>query len=562
MVEFPIVDPAPHGPLSIRVETTRPETMLGDVALAICSRDDRYKGLEGKYVVHPLLGRKIPIICDDDLVNPEFGTGVITPAHDENDYACAQRHGLPVVSVFGPAGTVVDNPQFSEYAGKSRWETRRRVISDLKDASAYLGSRDAETSIVSKCSRSGDIIEPMLMPQWYLRCSEMAKAADDLVQRGNVSLIPKRQQATWHSWLTETEDWCVSRQLWWGHRIPVYHVRWEGSIAVDLWVAAASEEQAKAKALVKLSVEERELLSSAKEASAVCTVTQDEDVLDTWFSSGLLPLLAFNQASSCIKSQLDPDTCAHSPSKAALSTVLETGQDILFFWVARMTMLCTYFAQVPPFSTVLLHPMVRDAQGRKMSKSLGNVIDPMDVINGAELSKLQDTLRRGYLSSQELKRGTKELAKMYPNGFQQFGADALRLTLLLYTQQTQQINMSLDGVRASYHFCNKLWNTFRFIHMHADKLGIHTDHVDNDGNKQWFADIDDQELTVFDRALLSRLHGMLHTYHGAMEAYRLAAAAEAVQVFVQRDLCDRYIEICKLSLFGNRSATNQASIAD
>ncbi|KAJ2063803.1 hypothetical protein GGI17_001435 [Coemansia sp. S146] len=482
---------------------------------------------------------------------------VITPAHDENDYACAQRHGLTAVPVFGPAGTVVDNPRFSAYIGKSRWETRRKVISDLKDASAYLGSRDAETSVVSKCSRSGDIIEPMLMPQWYLRCSEMAKTADDLVQRGNVSLIPKRQQATWHSWLTETEDWCVSRQLWWGHRIPIYHVCWEGSITVDSWVAATSEEQAKAKALNKLSTREKDLLASTTEGGAVCTVVQDEDVLDTWFSSGLLPLLAFNHASNGKKSPLDPDTCAQGPSRASLSTVLETGQDIIFFWVARMTMLCTYFAQIPPFSTVLLHPMVRDAQGRKMSKSLGNVIDPMDVINGAELSKLQDTLRRGYLSGQELKRGTKELAKMYPNGFQQFGADALRFTLLLYTQQTQQINMSLDGVRASYHFCNKLWNTFRFIHMHADKLEMHTDHVDQNGNKQWFADVDDQELTVFDRALLSRLHGMLHAYHNAMEVYRLAAAAEAVRVFVQRDLCDRYIEICKLSLFGNQSATNQ-----
>ncbi|KAJ2496989.1 hypothetical protein IWW47_003700 [Coemansia sp. RSA 2052] len=192
-----------------------------------------------------------------------------------------------------------------------------------------------------------------------------------------------------------------------------------------------------------------------------------------------------------------------------------------------------------------------------MSKSLGNVIDPMDVINGAELSKLQDVLRRGYLPSSELKRGIKDLAKVYPNGFQRFGADALRFTLLLYTQQAHQINMSLDGVRASYHFCNKVWNTFRFIHTHADKLGVNTSSVDKDGNKQWFAEITSSELTIFDRAFLSRLHGMLQTYHSAMEAYRLAAAAEAVREFVQRDLCDRYIELCKLSLFGNQSATNQ-----
>ncbi|KAJ2682713.1 hypothetical protein IWW39_005874 [Coemansia spiralis] len=543
-IEFPIVDPAALGPLSVRVETTRPETMLGDVALAVNSRDDRYKGLEGKYVVHPLLGREIPIICDDDLVNLEFGTGVITPAHDENDYACAQRHGLPVVTVFGPAGTVVDDSRFSGFVGKSRWEVRQKVVSDLKVANAYLGSRDAESSVVSRCSRSGDIIEPMLMPQWYLRCSEMAQAADGLVQRGDVGLLPKRQQATWHSWLAEAEDWCVSRQLWWGHRIPIYHVHWAGIEIADSWVAATSEEHARAKAHDGLSAKEKAIVASVKGASAVCTVRQDGDVLDTWFSSGLLPLLAFN------KSSLDP-------GKAALSSVLETGQDILFFWVARMTMLCTYFTKVPPFSTVLLHPMVRDAQGRKMSKSLGNVIDPMDVINGAGLSRLQDTLRRGYLSDKELKRGTKELANMYPNGFQQFGADALRFALLLYTQQTQQINMSLEGVRASYHFCNKLWNTFRFIHMHAAKLEVDTDHVDQNGNRQWFADINDRELTVFDRALLSRLHGMLQAYHGAMSAYRLAAAAEAVREFVQRDLCDRYIEICKLSLFGNPNATNQ-----
>ncbi|KAJ2743080.1 hypothetical protein GGI20_004018 [Coemansia sp. BCRC 34301] len=549
MFEFPIVDPAPGGPLFVRVETTRPETMLGDVALAICSRDDRYKGLEGRRVVHPLLRREIPIICDDTLVDPEFGTGVvkITPAHDEGDYACAQRHGLPVVSVFGPAGTVVSDLSFAEFAGKTRWEAREKVIDDLKDANAYLGSCDAESSVVCRCSRSGDIVEPMLMPQWYLRCSKLARAADDLVLQGRLSLIPKRQQETWHSWMTGIEDWCLSRQLWWGHRIPLYRVCWEGGVAADSWVAAASEEQARAKAL----------LPHAGRDDAVCTVSQDEDVLDTWFSSGLLPLLVFNHASDNTKSLLDPGACSKSPKKVALSTVLETGQDILFFWVARMTMLCTYFAQMPPFSTVLLHPMVRDAQGRKMSKSLGNVIDPMDVINGAELSKLQDTLRRGYLPSSELKKSIKDLAKIYPNGFQRFGADALRLALLLYTQQTHQINMSLDSVRASYHFCNKVWNTFRFVHMHAGRLGVDTNSMDQNGNKQWFAGISDFELTVFDRALLSRLHGMLHIYHSSMEAYRLAAAVEAVREFVQKDLCDRYIEICKLSLFGNQSATNQ-----
>ncbi|KAJ2457721.1 hypothetical protein GGI02_006096, partial [Coemansia sp. RSA 2322] len=236
-VEFSVIDPPPGGPRCVRVETTRPETMLGDVALAICSRDDRYKGLDGKRVMHPLLGQQIPIICDDILVDPEFGTGVvkITPAHDMSDHACAQRHGLPVVPVFSPVGTVVNSTPLTEFVGMSRWEARRKVISDLESAKAYVGHRDAQSSVVSICSRSGDIIEPMLMPQWYVRCAELAMVADRLVQSGDIKLIPKRQQATWHSWLTETEDWCVSRQLWWGHRIPMYRIRWAGGLVADSW---------------------------------------------------------------------------------------------------------------------------------------------------------------------------------------------------------------------------------------------------------------------------------------------------------------------------------------
>ncbi|KAJ2002509.1 hypothetical protein H4R26_003572 [Coemansia thaxteri] len=474
-----------------------------------------------------------------------------------SDHACAQRHGLPVVPVFSPVGTVVNSTPLTEFVGMSRWEARRKVISDLESAKAYVGHRDAQSSVVSICSRSGDIIEPMLMPQWYVRCAELAMVADRLVQSGDIKLIPKRQQATWHSWLTETEDWCVSRQLWWGHRIPMYRIRWAGGLVADSWVAAASEEQAKAKALSRLSAANHALLQSIGGVDETCTVSQDEDVLDTWFSSGLLPILAFGHASGNGHLLNLPGQHSQPPYPAALSTLLETGQDILFFWVARMAMLCTYFAQVPPFAAVLLHPMVRDAQGRKMSKSLGNIIDPMDVIDGAELAKLQATLRSGYQSNNETKKGAKELAKLYPNGFPQFGADALRFTLVMYTQQTHQICMSLDSVKAAYHFCNKLWNTFRFIHMHADRLEVDTDCLDSDGNKQWFAGLDSNELTVFDRALLSRLCGMLRTYHCAMEEYRLALAAETVRDFVQRDLCDRYIEICKLSLFGNRSATHQ-----
>ncbi|KAJ1739001.1 hypothetical protein LPJ68_005060 [Coemansia sp. RSA 1086] len=503
------------------------------------------EGLAGRMAMHPLLKQKIPIICDDVLVNPDFGTGVvkITPAHDANDYACAQRHRLPVVQVFGPNGTVAHHAALSEYVGMSRWQARQQAIAQLTAANAYMGKRDAEQSVISQCSRSGDVIEPMLMPQWYVSCKELARKADEMVHGGAIKLIPERQQAVWHSWMSGIEDWCVSRQLWWGHRIPVYCVTWDKLPNSKVWVAAESASHAMRKAAAQLSTEHQAAI-----ADSSCAVVQDEDVLDTWFSSGLLPLTVFGAPHS----PLMPANTTSSQDMQALSTVLETGQDILFFWVARMAMLCTYFAKVPPFSDVLLHPMVRDAQGRKMSKSLGNIIDPMDVINGAALAKLQETLQNGYLAPKELGQSMRELKKQYPQGFQAFGADALRFALLIYTQQTQQINMSIDSVKASYHFCNKLWNTFKFARMHADKLGIRYS-----AESPVFSDIAREQLTVFDRALLSRLHEMLGAYQRAMATYRLAVAAERVRDFVQRDLCDRYIEVSKLALFGHGGATNQ-----
>ncbi|KAJ2724672.1 hypothetical protein GGI07_001824 [Coemansia sp. Benny D115] len=453
----------------------------------------------------------------------------ITPAHDANDYACAQRNGLSVVSVFLPDGTVTDkNPLFKDYSRLTRWDARRKVIRALTQSGAYLGKKDAEASSINKCSRSGDIIEPMLRPQWYVRCGGLAQRADEMVQSGEIELFPERQRAVWHNWLKEIQDWCVSRQLWWGHRIPAYRVTWLGS-QEHVWVAAESEQRAREKAL------------ASNPGGRIDTVIQDEDVLDTWFSSGLLPVSVLGKH-------------PHAPDSAgrALSSMLETGQDILFFWVARMAMLCTHLAQRPPFSKVLLHPMVRDAQGRKMSKSLGNIIDPMDVINGAELKKLQETLKGGYLSKEELGKSTRELQRLYPKGFQQFGADALRFTLLLYTQQTQQINMSLDNVKSSFHLCNKLWNTFRFVDMHASKAQLA-----KNGGESWFEGVAAERLAVFDRALLSKLRGMLDTYHTAMHQSKLAVAAEAVRDFLQHDLCDRYIEVCKMALFGKASATAQ-----
>ncbi|KAJ2214313.1 hypothetical protein EV179_003093 [Coemansia sp. RSA 487] len=521
-IQFPIVNPPEIGPSAICVETTRPETMLGDVALAVNSADARYK---------------------------------ITPAHDANDYECAQRHGLPVVQVFGNDGKIVNMSDFAEFVGKSRWEARRLVIKQLMASCAYLGKRESEESVISICSRSGDVIEPMLMPQWYVRCDALGRRADNLVSTGDIDLVPTRQKAIWHSWLSGITDWCVSRQLWWGHPIPMYWIRWNSAInRPGSWVAAENKQQAREKALKGLSAIERDVLASMEQDMA-CTVTQDKDVLDTWFSSGLLPLTTFNESKEDGSGTLEPHASLSSiTEKTALSTVLETGQDILFFWVVRMAMLCTYFAKIPPFSTVLLHPMVRDAQGRKMSKSLGNIIDPMDIIDGAKLSKLEDTLKRGNLPKEELRNSTKELRRLYPQGFQRFGADALRFALILYTQQTQQINLSLDNVKASYHFCNKVWNAFRFVHMHAEKLEMSSESrsaVQSGQYEAWLDGLDRAHLTVFDRVLLSRLSVMLKAYHRAMETHRFAVAAEVVRDFVQKDLCDRYIEVSKPALFDN-----------
>ncbi|KAJ2609765.1 hypothetical protein H4S08_003908 [Coemansia sp. RSA 1365] len=556
-IEFPIMNPPFGKPRSVRVETTRPETMLGDVALAFNSSDTRYSDLDGCTAMHPILKEAIPIVCDDVLVDPEFGTGVVkvTPAHDKSDYACAQRHNLPIVQVFGTDGTIVDNSRFPDYVGIGRWKARKIIIDALLAEGVYQGKRDAGPSFIPRCSRSGDIIEPMLIPQWYLRCRELARQADELVKSGGICLVPDRQRATWHNWMSNMEDWCVSRQLWWGHQIPAYRVIWENCSVREVWVAAASKYEARNKAFNSLSAAEQ---ATAVEAGGfvVGIVIEDEDVLDTWFSAGLLPLTVFNfdeEKGTALSAARDADII----KRGALSSVVETGQDILFFWIARMAMLCTYFGKVPPFATALLHPMVRDMQGRKMSKSLGNIINPIDIIDGAELSKLQQTLREGYLSKVELERSTRELKKLYPTGFQKFGADALRFALLLYTQQTQQINMSLDAVRASYHFCNKLWNTFRFVHMHAAKLELSAAQAAPNVKHKLFTGVDKAQMTVFDRALLSRLHGMLETYQRAMATYRFAVAAEAVRDFTHGDLCDRYIEVSKLALFGNKDATGQ-----
>ena len=372
----------------IVVATTRLETMLGDTAVAVHPDDPKYKHLHGKFVNHPFIDRKIPIITDAVLVDMNFGTGAvkITPAHDPNDYQCGKRHNLDFIIVLKEDGKIADNG--GDFAGMMRYDARVAMEEKMKEMGIYRG-KDANPMVLGICQRSGDIIEPMLTPQWYVNCKSMAARACDAVRQGELRIVPDMYNKTWFHWLEGIHDWCVSRQLWWGHRIPAYFARIKGETPrLDKnepdnnkrWVVARTIESAKTKAAELLKVNESEI-----------ELEQDEDVLDTWFSSGLFPFSVFGWPNNT------EDLKAFYPTQ-----LLETGADILFFWVARMVMMGLHLTDTLPFKTVYLHAMVRDKYGRKMSKSLGNVIDPLEVINGCQLDQLVEKIAKGNLPEKEV----------------------------------------------------------------------------------------------------------------------------------------------------------------
>mmetsp|Transcript_23836 Transcript_23836/g.36767 ORF Transcript_23836/g.36767 Transcript_23836/m.36767 type:complete len:705 (+) Transcript_23836:54-2168(+) len=368
---YPIIDGKTEDE-KIIVATTRLETMLGDTAVAVHPEDPRYKHLHGKFVLHPFTDRKIPIICDSELVDMEFGTGAvkITPAHDPNDYQCGMRHKLEFITVLTEDGAMAEN--CGQFAGMMRYDARIAVEEALKENGLYVDKKPNKMRL-GLCSRSKDVLEPMITPQWYVNCSGMAKRSVDAVKNGDLKIIPEEHEKTWFYWLENIQDWCVSRQLWWGHQIPAWFattVEEVGSISKndmdnnDRWIVARNEEEALVKAAEKLQTDPSNI-----------KIERDEDVLDTWFSSGLFPFSVMGW----------PDNTADLKAFYPTS-LLETGLDILFFWVARMVMMGLQLTDTLPFHTVYLHAMVRDKDGRKMSKSLGNVIDPLEVINGCTLA--------------------------------------------------------------------------------------------------------------------------------------------------------------------------------
>ncbi|XP_057508392.1 valine--tRNA ligase, mitochondrial 1-like [Actinidia eriantha] len=521
-VEFGVLTsfayPLEGGLGEIVVATTRVETMLGDTAIAIHPDDPRYSHLHGKFAIHPFNGRKLPIVCDAILVDRNFGTGAvkITPAHDPNDFEVGKRHNLDFINIFTDDGKINSNGS-PEFAGMLRFTAREAVTAALQRKGLYRGAKNNEMRL-GICSRTNDVVEPLIKPQWYVNCNSMAKQALDAVfdeENRKIEIIPKQYAAEWKRWLENIRDWCVSRQLWWGHQVPAWYVTLKDDELKELgayndhWVVARNEEEARTEA---------RHIFAGKEFQ----ICQDPDVLDTWFSSGLFPLTVLGWPDDT------DDLKAFYPT-----SVLETGHDILFFWVARMVMLGIKLGGDVPFRKVYLHPMIRDAHGRKMSKSLGNVIDPLEVINGIALEGLQKRLEEGNLDPTELEVAKDGQRKDFPNGIPECGADALRFALVSYTAQSDRINLDIQRVVGYRQWCNKLWNAVRFA---MSKLG--DDYTSP-------ASIVPDVMPFSCRWILSVLNKAISKTVSSLDSYEFSDAASAVFSWWQFQLCDVFIEAVK-----------------
>uniref|UniRef100_UPI00398E4566 LOW QUALITY PROTEIN: valine--tRNA ligase, mitochondrial n=1 Tax=Pristiophorus japonicus TaxID=55135 RepID=UPI00398E4566 len=504
------------------VATTRPETMLGDVAVVVHPDDGRYTHLLGKRLRHPFTGRLLPILTDT-LVDRDFGTGAVkvTPAHDRTDYELGLKHQLPLISIFNEDGTMATESG-DWLQGVKRFDARGQVLAALSERGLYRGSKE-HPMVLRLCSRSGDVVEQLLKSQWYVRCRELAEGAMAAVDRGQLSFIPTSLQKTWHSWLANISDWCISRQLWWGHRIPAYRVSFPGSPNPELqgdsnqlWAIGRTEHEARRNAAKQHGIEETEI-----------TLTQDADVLDTWFSSALFPFAAMGWPRETA------DLRDFYPN-----SLLETGSDLIFFWVARMVMLGQQLTGELPFRQVLFHPMVRDAHGRKMSKSLGNVVDPLDVIGGISLQRLHKKLQEGNLDPRESRIALEGQKRDFPHGIPEcaqtlYGTDALRFTLSSYKCQGDDVNLDIASFLSSRRFCNKIWNAmkFTFSALPENFQPRPTDMVQPD--------------TAIDRWALSRLLRTIAACDRGFPEYNLRAVTAAIHAFWLHDLCDVYLECVK-----------------
>jgi valyl-tRNA synthetase len=500
-LRYPLADGSGH----LVVATTRPETMLGDVAVAVNPEDDRYRHLVGQQVRLPLTDRLIPVIADD-YCDPAFGSGCvkITPAHDFNDYEIGKRHSLPTINILTADATLNDEVP-PPYRGLDRFEARKRVVADF-EAAGLLEKVEPHTLPVPRGDRSGAVLEPWLTDQWYVRIAPLAEPAIAAVEDGRIRFVPDNWSKTYFQWMRNIQDWCISRQLWWGHRIPAWYDA-DGNIFV-----ARSEAEAHA--------------AATKQHGKPVALRQDEDVLDTWFSSALWPFSTLGWP------QQTPELKSFYPT-----SVLVTGFDIIFFWVARMIMMGLKFQHDVPFREVYITGLIRDEHGNKMSKSKGNIIDPLDLIDGIDLETLVAKRTSGLMQPQMKNAIEKATRKQFPQGIPSFGTDAMRFTFAALATMGRDIRFDLGRVEGYRNFCNKLWNAARYVLMNTEE------HAADSANGPC-------EYSVADRWIRGRLGVAVTNVRANLAAYRFDLAAQAMYEFVWYEFCDWYLELSKPVLQG------------